>query len=177
MTTEPTNDKPQCEEAVIQKIRQRRDAGRRKYGVSMERTDLSRLDWLNHAQQEGMDFVIYLEKLIQQEQSSVCEWTENESHGYWEGSCGLAWELTTGTPETNGVWCCPRCGRRVTTNAQSETPANDDIEIGISTTGRMVVRMTGTPEIRLDRDWAERLHARIGEVLRQMPTDQAQART
>lgn len=52
--------------------------------------------------------------------SETCDWTENETHGYWEGACGLAWEFTTGTPATNGFWCCPRCGRRVHT-------ANDKI--------------------------------------------------
>lgn len=58
----------ECEESVILKIRQRRDAGRRKYGTSMERTDLTKLDWLRHAQEEAMDLAIYLEKLIQAEQ-------------------------------------------------------------------------------------------------------------
>jgi hypothetical protein len=58
----------ECEESVILKIRQRRDVGRCKYGMSMERTDLTKLDWLRHAQEEAMDFAIYLEKLIQTEQ-------------------------------------------------------------------------------------------------------------
>lgn len=57
----------ECEEAVIQKIRARRDAGRRKYGTSMERTDLTKLDWMRHAQEEAMDFAIYLERLIREE--------------------------------------------------------------------------------------------------------------
>jgi hypothetical protein len=46
---------------------------------------------------------------------AVCDWTENEADGFWEGECGLAWEFTTGTPETNGFLCCPQCGRRVNT--------------------------------------------------------------
>lgn len=54
----------EVEETVIEKIRQRRDFGRSKYGVTMERADLTDLDWLNHAQQEAMDLAIYLEKLI-----------------------------------------------------------------------------------------------------------------
>lgn len=58
------------EEKVVAKIRDRREKGVAKYGVTMERTDLTRLDWLNHAQQEAMDFVIYLEKLISDEQVS-----------------------------------------------------------------------------------------------------------
>jgi hypothetical protein len=47
--------------------------------------------------------------------SETCAWKQNEYHGYWEGTCGLAWEFTSGTPESNGLWCCPRCGRRVDT--------------------------------------------------------------
>lgn len=49
------------------------------------------------------------------ERLNVCEWKQDEAHGYWEGGCGLAWEFTAGTPETNGFWCCPRCGRRIKT--------------------------------------------------------------
>lgn len=54
----------EIEESVIAKIRQRRDAGRVKYGVTMERADVDTLDWLQHAQDEAMDLAIYLEKLI-----------------------------------------------------------------------------------------------------------------
>lgn len=54
-----------CEEAVIEKIRQRREAGRKKYGTTMERKDLEQRDWLRHAQEEAMDLAIYLERLIQ----------------------------------------------------------------------------------------------------------------
>lgn len=59
----------EIEESVIAKIKKRRERGRAKYGVTMERTDLSRLDWLRHAQMELMDGAIYLEKLIQEEES------------------------------------------------------------------------------------------------------------
>lgn len=52
--------------AVANKLQQRADAGLAKYGVTMERTDLSRLDWLIHAQEEAMDLAVYLEKLIQE---------------------------------------------------------------------------------------------------------------
>ena len=60
----PSEQKPnEVEEAVIDQIRKRRDAGRSKYGTTMERTDLSILQWVQHAQEEAMDFSIYLEKL------------------------------------------------------------------------------------------------------------------
>jgi hypothetical protein len=53
------------EESVIEKIRQRADAGLKKYGVTMEREDLSTREWLVHAQQEAMDLCVYLERAIQ----------------------------------------------------------------------------------------------------------------
>lgn len=59
----------EIEESVIEKIRKRRELGRKKYGVSMERDDLTHKQWLQHAQDEAMDLAIYLEKLIQREDS------------------------------------------------------------------------------------------------------------
>lgn len=51
------------EERVIDKIRERADIGESKYGVTMERTDLTRVEWLNHLQEELLDGAIYIEKL------------------------------------------------------------------------------------------------------------------
>lgn len=53
------------EDAVAEKLLKRAEVGLAKYGVTMERTDLSRLDWLIHAQEEAMDLAVYLERLIQ----------------------------------------------------------------------------------------------------------------
>jgi hypothetical protein len=53
------------EESVIQKISTRANVGKVKYGVTMDREDLTELEWLAHAQEEAMDLAIYLEKLIQ----------------------------------------------------------------------------------------------------------------
>ena len=52
------------EEKVISNIRERAQVGKDKYGVTMERKDLTRLQWLKHAQEEAMDMAIYLQKLI-----------------------------------------------------------------------------------------------------------------
>ncbi len=51
------------EKRVIDKINQRAEMGKEKYGVTMERTDLSTYDWLNHLQEELLDAIIYIEKL------------------------------------------------------------------------------------------------------------------
>ncbi len=51
---------------VIESFIERSNVGFVKYGTNLDRKDLSFLDWLNHAQQEAMDFVLYLEKLKQE---------------------------------------------------------------------------------------------------------------
>jgi len=53
------------EDAVMKKIYERSLVGERKYGVTMERKDLSLREWLIHAQEEAMDQAVYLEKAIQ----------------------------------------------------------------------------------------------------------------
>lgn len=52
---------------VIDKFKQRSEAGIKKYGVTLERNDLSFQDWIKHAQEEAMDFILYLEKLKEHE--------------------------------------------------------------------------------------------------------------
>jgi len=51
------------EEQVIEQIRKRADVGEKKYGVTLEREDLSIIDWLQHLQEELMDAASYIEKL------------------------------------------------------------------------------------------------------------------
>lgn len=53
--------------AVIDKIVSRSKAGQSKYGVTLERQDLTRLQWLTHAQEEAMDLANYLQVLILRE--------------------------------------------------------------------------------------------------------------
>ncbi len=49
--------------AVIEKFLDRAKVGKAKYGTDLDRTDLSVLDWIQHAQEEHMDAILYLEKL------------------------------------------------------------------------------------------------------------------
>lgn len=51
------------EQQVIDKINQRAAIGKSKYGVTMERQDLNKTEWLNHLQEELLDAIIYIEKL------------------------------------------------------------------------------------------------------------------
>ncbi len=51
------------EKKVIKKIKQRAKEGKEKYGVTMERTDLSLSQWIIHLQEELLDGAIYAQKL------------------------------------------------------------------------------------------------------------------
>jgi len=50
-------------DSIIDQFIDRASFGRSKYGVGMERDDLSILEWIEHAKQEHMDAILYLEKL------------------------------------------------------------------------------------------------------------------
>ena len=52
-----------CVKTVIEKFITRADMGKKKYGTDLDRTDLEVIDWINHAQEEHMDAILYLEKL------------------------------------------------------------------------------------------------------------------
>jgi len=58
-----------CEGRIIQEIAKRRAHGLAKYGTTVERIDLTRKDWLQHAKEEALDFAVYLERLIKLEES------------------------------------------------------------------------------------------------------------
>ena len=49
--------------SVVQSFLQRADFGLKKYGKTMDRDDLTMLQWIQHAQEEHMDAILYLEKL------------------------------------------------------------------------------------------------------------------
>ena len=46
----------------------RADIGEIKYGVTMDKEELTRRQWLIHAQEDAMDLAIYLQKLIEMEE-------------------------------------------------------------------------------------------------------------
>lgn len=53
------------EDNIILKIKERAKTGEKKYGTTMERDDLTPIEWLTHLQEELMDACVYVEKLIQ----------------------------------------------------------------------------------------------------------------
>ena len=52
--------------SVIAKFERRARMGNQKYDTDLDRTDLEKIDWINHAQDELMDGILYLEKLKQE---------------------------------------------------------------------------------------------------------------
>jgi hypothetical protein len=50
-------------QSVIQQFIERSKMGKEKYGTDLDRTDLKTKDWIQHAQEELMDGILYLEKL------------------------------------------------------------------------------------------------------------------
>ena len=52
--------------SVIDQFTARAKMGKKKYGVDLDRTDLSILEWIEHAKQEHMDAILYLEKIKQE---------------------------------------------------------------------------------------------------------------
>ena len=49
--------------SVINQFVERSKFGKEKYGTDLDRTDLTLQDWIQHAQEELMDGILYLEKL------------------------------------------------------------------------------------------------------------------
>ena len=49
--------------SIVSQFVKRSEIGKSKYGTTLDRTDLSVLEWIQHAQEEHMDAILYLEKL------------------------------------------------------------------------------------------------------------------
>lgn len=57
--------------SIIHKFSERAKFGKTKYGTDLDRTDLSTVQWIEHAQDELMDGILYLEKLKQQMNTTI----------------------------------------------------------------------------------------------------------
>jgi hypothetical protein len=53
-------------DSIIDQFVSRATFGKTKYGVDLDREDLSVLEWIEHAKQEHMDAILYLEKIKQE---------------------------------------------------------------------------------------------------------------
>jgi len=54
----------QIVQQVVEKFLSRSKAGIDKYGVTLDRDDLTTVEWLKHLQEELQDATLYIEKLI-----------------------------------------------------------------------------------------------------------------
>ena len=57
--------------SIIDDLLAREDKGIKEYGTTMDRTDLSEQDWLQHAYEEALDLAIYLKKIIKTKQNEI----------------------------------------------------------------------------------------------------------
>ena len=55
-------------ESVVKQFKDRSNVGIAKYGTTMDRKDLSTLEWMIHFREELMDGLLYLERVIQDTQ-------------------------------------------------------------------------------------------------------------
>ena len=51
-------------EQTIKDLQAREVRGLKEYGTTMDRTDLSQDEWLQHAYEEALDLALYLKKLL-----------------------------------------------------------------------------------------------------------------
>jgi len=51
--------------SVIMDLRIREEKGLATYGTTMDRKDLSKQEWLQHAYEEALDLALYLKKLME----------------------------------------------------------------------------------------------------------------
>ena len=50
-------------DSIIDQFVERAKFGKEKYNTDLDREDLGLLDWIEHAKQEHMDAILYLEKI------------------------------------------------------------------------------------------------------------------
>lgn len=60
-------------DTILNKFVDRAEMGFKKYSNTLDRKDLSKAEWINHAQEELMDGILYLERLKQEIDDQVTE--------------------------------------------------------------------------------------------------------
>jgi hypothetical protein len=63
MSTQIPEDIDSVVRSVIGQFIGRAEVGMAKYGTNLDRKDLGLLEWIQHAQEEMMDGILYLEKI------------------------------------------------------------------------------------------------------------------
>lgn len=65
-------------ETVIERFKERSEVGINKYGVTLDRTDLSTLQWMIHFREELMDGLLYLERIIKDTKETDKGWYDEK---------------------------------------------------------------------------------------------------
>jgi hypothetical protein len=66
--------------SVISAFQKRAEIGQVKYGKTLDRNDLTFLQWIQHAQEELMDGILYLEKIKQLAESQTLVAVREATH-------------------------------------------------------------------------------------------------
>ena len=75
---------------VLQEFQQRAEFGYKKYGTDLDREDLTFIEWIQHAKEEHMDAILYLEKIRQDEISRLDRTKKDKiQHAYLVETIGM----------------------------------------------------------------------------------------
>jgi len=66
-------------QSIVEKFVDRAEMGFTKYNNTLDRKDLSKLEWINHAQEELMDGILYLQRLKQEIQNGQESTSNNKT--------------------------------------------------------------------------------------------------
>jgi hypothetical protein len=89
--------------SVVNRFKERSEVGIAKYGTTMDRKDLSTLEWMIHFREELMDGLLYLERVIQdtQKENIIDIMKSDEELGLYANTfSGTISTTTTGTIST-----------------------------------------------------------------------------
>ena len=84
MSSEENNKKKKTDSvvtSVIHKYLERSKVGKEKYGTTLDREDLDKIQWLIHLQEELMDATLYIEKLKKELQNTNTSQSEKKEDG------------------------------------------------------------------------------------------------
>jgi hypothetical protein len=100
---EPEVVKDTIVESVVNRFKERSEVGIAKYGTTMDRKDLSTLEWMIHFREELMDGLLYLERVIKdtQKENIIDIMKSDEELGLYANTfSGTTSSITNGTTGT-----------------------------------------------------------------------------
>ena len=161
------------EDEVCKKIQQRAKVGKNKYGVTMERGDLSLVEWLTHLQEELMDATVYVQRLIE-DTSVLIDTAVNESivHRSRKKSGRNMWtqdswrellNLRVQYPEANCTQLAEMMGMSITGVYQCVQLMDARVALGKNPIPPTPLNKKGEPSVR--KRWTQEEKDRVRELL------------